>query len=146
VPDYYAGHAIDFWFRLFDLRRLITGDTLEVIGELKKLKNTGYHDRPVSLYGGMADLLLIVYPDRPVTRRCVRGVRADDPTCRLPYPNPPSPHETHRHRLVRGARSKIWLAEVRDGHLDSGSPGRYRSNAPARHSRSPARCTKDSSR
>ena len=33
MPDYYQGHAIDFWFRLFDLRRIATGDTVEVIGE-----------------------------------------------------------------------------------------------------------------
>ena len=41
MPDYYAGHAIDFWFRLFDLRRLITGETVEVIAELKKPVVTG---------------------------------------------------------------------------------------------------------
>lgn len=60
MPGYYEGHAIDFWFRLFDLRRIVTGDTVEVIAELKKLRNTGYHDRPVSLYGGMVDLPLVV--------------------------------------------------------------------------------------
>lgn len=61
MPAYYQGHAVDFWFRLFDVRRLVTGDTLEVIAELKKLRNVGYHDRPVSLYGGMVDLPLIVH-------------------------------------------------------------------------------------
>ena len=66
MPPYYRDHAVDIWFRLFDMRRLITGDTLEVIDELKKLKNTGYHDRPVSLYGGIVDLPLIVYRDSPV--------------------------------------------------------------------------------
>lgn len=65
MPDYYRGHAVDFWFRLFDLRRIVTGDTLDVITELKKLRNTGYHDRPVSLYGGMVDLPLIVHGDPP---------------------------------------------------------------------------------
>jgi hypothetical protein len=60
MPDYYRDHPVDFWFRLFDLRRIVTGDTLEVITELKKLRNRGYHDRPVSLYGGMVDLPLIV--------------------------------------------------------------------------------------
>ncbi len=64
MPGYYAGHAIDFWFRLFDLRRLVTGDTVEVSAELKKLRNTGYHDRPLSLYGGMVDLPLIVYREQ----------------------------------------------------------------------------------
>jgi hypothetical protein len=60
MPGYYTGHPVDFWFRLFDLRRLVTGDTVEVIDELRKLRNRGYHDRPVSLYGGMVDLPLIV--------------------------------------------------------------------------------------
>lgn len=63
MPAYYEGHAVDFWFRLFDLRRIATGDTVEVIAELRKLRNTGYHDRPVSLYGGMVDLPLIVRRD-----------------------------------------------------------------------------------
>lgn len=67
MPDYYVGHAVDFWFRLFDIRRIVTGDTLEVINELKKLRNLGYHDRPVSLYGGMVDLPLIVRSDEPTS-------------------------------------------------------------------------------
>ena len=65
MPGYYAGHAIDFWFRLFDLRRLVTGDIVEINAELKKLRNTGYHDRPPSLYGGMVNLPLIVYREQP---------------------------------------------------------------------------------
>lgn len=63
MPAYYEGHAVDFWFRLFDLRRIVTGDTVDVIAELGKLRNTRYHDRPVSLYGGMVDLPLIVCRD-----------------------------------------------------------------------------------
>ena len=39
----------DFWFRLWDIRRLVAGDTAAVIEELKRLRNTRYHDRPVSL-------------------------------------------------------------------------------------------------
>ena len=66
MPEYYKGYAVDFWFRLFDVRRIVTGDTLEVIAELKKLRNAGYHDRPVSLYGGMVDLPLIVHSEHPV--------------------------------------------------------------------------------
>ena len=72
MPKYYhqpAGdgvqHSIDFWFKIFDIRRVVTGDTLEVINELRKLKNTAYHDRPVSLYGGMVNLPLIVWSDPP---------------------------------------------------------------------------------
>ena len=65
MPAYYKDHPIDFWFRLFDLRRLITEEPIEVIAELKKLRNTAYHDRPVSLYGGMVSLPLIVFRDLP---------------------------------------------------------------------------------
>jgi hypothetical protein len=50
----------DCWFQLLDIRRLITDDTLGVVEELKKLANTRYNDRPVSIYGGMVDLPLIV--------------------------------------------------------------------------------------
>src|SRR5690606_23136439 len=35
-------------------------DTLQVVRELQKLRNVRYHDRPVSLYGGMHELPLIV--------------------------------------------------------------------------------------
>lgn len=62
VPGYYVerGHACDFWFRLLDIRRLVADDLLAVIGELRKLSNVRYHGRPVSLYGGMVNLPLIV--------------------------------------------------------------------------------------
>lgn len=62
VPAYYAeqGLTCDFWFRLGDIRRLVVDDTLGVIQELRRLNNVHYNDRPVSLYGGMTDLPLIV--------------------------------------------------------------------------------------
>lgn len=66
MPDYYSGLAIDFWFRLFDIRRLVANDTVAVIVELHHLRNTRYHDRPVSLYGGMVELPLIVTRDDDV--------------------------------------------------------------------------------
>lgn len=50
----------DCWFQLFDLRRLVLDDTRAVVDELKLLRNERYHGRPVSLYGGMVDLPLIV--------------------------------------------------------------------------------------
>lgn len=78
VPDYYARNQLecDFWYRLMDLRRLVADDTLAVIAELKCLRNVEYHDRPVSLYGGMVDLPLIVArPD---------GARLFDPEIRDP--------------------------------------------------------------
>lgn len=60
VPAYYAGQYCDCWFGLGDIRRLVEDDTLQVIAELKKLRNVHYNDRPVSLYGGMVDLPLVV--------------------------------------------------------------------------------------
>ncbi|MDX2194198.1 MAG: hypothetical protein NW201_12650 [Gemmatimonadales bacterium] len=66
VPAYYAVHglACDCWFRLGDLRRLVDDDLDGVIAELRALRNVHYHDRPVSLYGGMVDLpLLVTRPD-----------------------------------------------------------------------------------
>jgi hypothetical protein len=69
VPAYYARERLscDFWFRLDDIRRLVSDDTLGVVAELKKLRNVKYGLRPVSVYGGMVDLPLIV--DRPDGRR-----------------------------------------------------------------------------
>jgi hypothetical protein len=51
---------VDCWFKLIDIRRLVLDDTVGVVHELAVLKNTQYHDRPVSLYGGMVDLPLVV--------------------------------------------------------------------------------------
>jgi hypothetical protein len=50
----------DCWFRLWDIRRLVSDDTVAVVEELQKLRNTAYGDMPVSIYGGMVDLPLIV--------------------------------------------------------------------------------------
>jgi hypothetical protein len=62
VPDYYRleGLRCDLWFRLADIRRLVADDTLGVVEELRKLSNVHYNDRPVSIYGGMVDLPLVV--------------------------------------------------------------------------------------
>jgi hypothetical protein len=60
MPAYYAGQQADFWFRLLDIRLLVADDTVATIEELRKLRNTRYNDRPVSLYGGMVELPLIV--------------------------------------------------------------------------------------
>lgn len=51
---------VDCWFKLTDIRRLVLDDTVAVVHELGVLRNTQYHDRPVSLYGGMVDLPLVV--------------------------------------------------------------------------------------
>lgn len=60
MPGYYDGHDTDFWFRIWDVRRLVAADPPATIEELKRLRNVRYHDRPVSLYGGIVDLPLIV--------------------------------------------------------------------------------------
>lgn len=62
VPSYYAADRLecDFWFKLWDVRRLVSDDMLAVIEELKQLKSVAYHDQPVSLYGGMVELPLVV--------------------------------------------------------------------------------------
>lgn len=63
MPDYYRELSVDLWLRLFDIRRLVANDTVAVIGELRKVRNTRYHSLPVSLYGGMVDMPLIVTRD-----------------------------------------------------------------------------------
>jgi hypothetical protein len=76
APDYYARNNLecDFWYKLMDVRRLVADDTLGVIAELKRLRNSAYNDLPVSLYGGMVNLPLIVTrPD---------GMRFFDPEVR----------------------------------------------------------------
>ena len=62
VPAFYGQREFSFdcWFQLWDLRRLVANDTPGVVEELKQLRNTRYNDRPVSIYGGMVDLPLIV--------------------------------------------------------------------------------------
>lgn len=77
VPRMYDGVSCDCWFRLMDVRRLVHDDTLGVIAELRKLRNTHYHDRAVSIYGGMVDLPLIVRRDD--------GARWFDPEVRRRY-------------------------------------------------------------
>jgi hypothetical protein len=62
IPPVYLGKEVhcDCWFRLWDIRRLVSDDTPAVVDELRKLNNTAYHGMPVSIYGGMVDLPLIV--------------------------------------------------------------------------------------
>ncbi len=62
IPQVYQSESVhcDCWFMLWDIRRLVSDDTLAVVDELKKLRNTAYHDMPVSIYGGMVNLPLIV--------------------------------------------------------------------------------------
>lgn len=73
MPHYYHGRQADFWFCITDVRQLVADDTPAVIAELQKLRNTRYHDRPVSLYGGMVDLPLIVTRESEVSWFSDRG-------------------------------------------------------------------------
>jgi len=65
VPSYYRdlGLVCDAWFKLFDIRRVVSDDTVGVVEELRRLRNTRYNDRPVSIYGGMVELPLLVTRD-----------------------------------------------------------------------------------
>ena len=63
MPPYYRHQPADFWFRLMDVRRLVADDSLATIEQLKQLRNVRYNDRPVSLYGGIVELPLIVRGD-----------------------------------------------------------------------------------
>lgn len=69
VPAYYAANNLhcDCWFQLLDIRVLVRDDLEGVTLELTRLRNARYHDRPVSIYGGMVDLPLLV--SRPDGRR-----------------------------------------------------------------------------
>ena len=83
MPSYYNQKNLrcDLWFRLGDIRRLVVDDTLGVVEELKKLRNVHYNDRPVSIYGGMVNLPLVVTrPDGaqffdPADREALAGDR-----------------------------------------------------------------------
>ena len=69
VPEYYTKHHLtcDCWFLLRDIRALVRDDLEGVTAELAQLRNARYHDRPVSIYGGMVELPLLV--SRPDGRR-----------------------------------------------------------------------------
>lgn len=60
MPTYYRDREVDVWFRLADVRRLIAGDGPATNEELRNLLNVRYHHRPVSIYGGMVELPLVV--------------------------------------------------------------------------------------
>ena len=62
MPSYYAKLALncDCWFEISDIRLLVKDDLEGVAEELSQLRNVRYHDRPVSLYGGMIELPLLV--------------------------------------------------------------------------------------
>jgi len=62
TPPYYQRDRLDCdcWFMLLDIRRLVADDLHGVIEQLQMLSNVRYHGKPVSLYGGMVELPLLV--------------------------------------------------------------------------------------
>lgn len=67
MPGYEHGKPAHLFFMLNDIRRLVADDTVATVQELALLRNVRYDLRPVSLYGGMTDLPLIV--ERPDARQ-----------------------------------------------------------------------------
>jgi hypothetical protein len=67
VPKYYfeKRFQLDCWFRVWDFRRLVFDDTVSVVRSLQNLRNVRYHDHPVSIYGGVVDVPLIVTETMP---------------------------------------------------------------------------------
>ncbi len=65
IPPYYElqGLGCDAWFKLADVRCLVRQDLAQVAAELRLLANVNYHGRPVTLYGGMVNLPLLVTGD-----------------------------------------------------------------------------------
>lgn len=65
TPEYYRRENLpcDCWFKLADIRALVDDDTIAVQDELRQLRVITYNHRPVSLYGGMVNLPLLV--ERP---------------------------------------------------------------------------------
>ena len=115
MPAYYHDlqhdgirHAVDFWFRLFDIRRVVTGDTLEVINELKKLSNVGYHDRPVSLYGGMVDLPLIVSSEPAASWFSDTGALNDSAL----WAHRAAEHRSEAQRMAKDLRDNLFGREL----------------------------------
>ena len=61
MPAYYRDQFADFWFQLWDIRRLVADDT--PVGDRRAQAPSGHalsRSSRVSLYGGMVDLPLIV--------------------------------------------------------------------------------------
>jgi hypothetical protein len=62
IPAYYFDRpeTADCWFQLWDIRRLVSDDGPAVADVLRRLLNTRHDDHPVSLYGGMVEMPLLV--------------------------------------------------------------------------------------
>ena len=66
IPDYVLKHESAFWFRLRDLRQVVSGDLAGTELEIQRLRNIIKPRKPVSMYGGIADAPMIVRREPPV--------------------------------------------------------------------------------
>lgn len=60
IPNYVLKHEAGFWFRLRDVRQVVSGDLAGTELEIQKLRNTIRPDKSVSMYGGIANAPMIV--------------------------------------------------------------------------------------
>lgn len=66
IPDYVLKHDAGFWFRLRDLRQVVSGDLAGTELEIQRLRNIIKPQKPVSMYGGIADAPMMVRRDPQV--------------------------------------------------------------------------------
>jgi hypothetical protein len=57
LPEYYEGMLADMWFRLLDIRRIVSDDTPAKIAEQKQLRNKRYNDNEVNWFADREALL-----------------------------------------------------------------------------------------
>ncbi|MFC1640237.1 hypothetical protein ACFL3B_05705 [Gemmatimonadota bacterium] len=55
LPDYYEGMLADMWFRLLDIRDIVSENTPAKIAEQKQLRNKRYNDNEVSWFADRGD-------------------------------------------------------------------------------------------
>ena len=83
VPPYYAARDLkcDFWFMVGDFRRLVVDDLPLVARELQQLRNVHYHDKPISIYGGIREMPALVTSSmaRPFVRQIIERFRRETP-------------------------------------------------------------------
>jgi len=66
IPDYVLRHDAGFWFRLRDLRQVVSGDLAGTELEIQRLRNIIKPRKAVSMYGGIADAPMMVRREPPV--------------------------------------------------------------------------------
>ncbi|MBN1824645.1 MAG: hypothetical protein JW958_00180 [Candidatus Eisenbacteria bacterium] len=113
LPSYYreASWPVDCWMKLRDIRCIVAHDTTEACREMGGLLNTRYDDKPVSIYGGMVDVPLIVRQKRPRTwfagREEVTGGRI--------WARADAEHRGESSRLAKELRENLFGKEIWHG-------------------------------